>query len=126
MTTTSIITGNLEERTLRFASNIRAFARQLPKETQTDEDVLQLIRSSSAVGGNLIEANEDLKKSAYTAHIRLCLKEAKESCFWLRLLHVPEPLAATRDDLLRESRDLLRIFFGILKRVRRQGMKNQH
>lgn len=77
---------DLEERTFQFAKRVRIWAKHLPKSLSNIEDLKQLIRSSGSVGANYIEANESLSKKDFLYRIRICRKEAKESCFWTRLL----------------------------------------
>jgi len=77
---------DLEERTFKFAKEVAEFCKLLPKTFYNVEYSKQLIRSSSSVGANYIEANEALGKKDFEMRIRICRKEAKESSYWLRLL----------------------------------------
>jgi four helix bundle protein len=77
---------DLEQRMLRFAKNIRAFARKLPKSAANTEDSRQLIRSSGSIGANYIEANEAFSKKDFVLKIRTSKRESKESSFWLELV----------------------------------------
>src|SRR5262249_48599179 len=70
---------DLEERTFRFAKQVRAFVKRLPRTMANIEDVKQVIRSSGAVGANYIEANEALGKKGFRMRIKICRKEAKET-----------------------------------------------
>ena len=72
---------DLEDRTFNFAKNIRAFARQIPRTIGNIEDTKQIIRSSGSVGANYIEANESSSKKDFLMRIKICRKEAKESCY---------------------------------------------
>jgi four helix bundle protein len=78
---------SLEERTFLFAKDCRYFVKSLPKTISNIEDCKQLIRSSGSVGANYIEANENLGDRDFKMHLKIARKEAKESIFWLRLLH---------------------------------------
>ncbi len=49
---------NLEERTFQFAKTVSLFIKTLPKSISNVEYSRQVIRSSSSVGANYIEANE--------------------------------------------------------------------
>jgi four helix bundle protein len=53
---------DLEERTFRFAQDVRSFVKTLPRTVSNIEDVKQLVRASGSVGANYIEANEALGK----------------------------------------------------------------
>jgi len=76
---------DLEERTARFAEQCRDFVKKLPKTISNIEYGRQLIRSSGSQASNYIEANESLSKKDFAHRIRICRKETKESCLWLRL-----------------------------------------
>lgn len=110
----------LEERTLQFASNVRAFAKRLPRIVGSGEDVQQLLRSAAAIGASYIEANEAPNKTEFVSHIRECLRNAKESRFWLRLIDTgaSDSLKEFKDTLATESRELMRIYFAILRKIR--------
>jgi len=104
---------DLEERTLKFAKDIRIFVRKLPKTIANIEDSKQLIRSSGSMGANYIEANEALSKKDFLMRIKICRKESKESRYWLRLLDVPQVIIKEWEGLLNESSELLKIFCSI-------------
>ena len=46
----------------------------------------QLIRSAGSVGANLCEADNARSKKEFISCIGICLKEIKETIFWLRVL----------------------------------------
>ena len=79
---------DLEDRTLKFAKDVRTFIKLLPKTAAHFEDGKQLIRSSGSVGANYIEANDSLSKKDFLMRIKISRKEAKESRYWLRLLDI--------------------------------------
>lgn len=74
---------DLEERTFRFAQQVREFARRLPRTLCNIEDVPQVVRSSGSVGANYIEANEALSKKDFQHRLRISRREAKETRHWL-------------------------------------------
>jgi len=75
----------LEERTFIFARRCRDYVKKLPKIIPNFEYGKQLVRSSGSQDPNYIEANEALGKKDFVHRIRICRKEAKESCLWLNL-----------------------------------------
>jgi len=109
---------DLEKRSFDFAKAVRVFVRQLPRTLGNMEDGRQLIRSSGSVGANYIEANEGLGKKDFLMRIRISRKEAKESRYWLGLIHAgtEERLEAERDVLIREATELMNIFGAILRK----------
>ena len=108
---------DLEERTLKFAKNVRSFSRGVRKDIANIEDLKQLVRSSGSVGANYIEANDSLSKKDFAMRIKISKKEAKESTFWLELLDVAEAQEIERVSLLREARELMNILGAILRKV---------
>ncbi|MBW2166376.1 MAG: four helix bundle protein [Deltaproteobacteria bacterium] len=77
---------DLEDRTLMYAKNVRAFVKKLRVTIANIEDGKQLIRASGSVGANYIEGNEALSKKDLIMRIKICRKEAKESRYWLKLI----------------------------------------
>jgi len=108
---------DLEERTLKFAKNIRDFVKKLPRTISNIEDGKQLIRSSGATGANYIEANESLSRKDFAMRIKICKKEAKESRFWLKLIEVcDEELSNMQKQLIQETSELMKIFGAIIEK----------
>jgi four helix bundle protein len=109
---------DLEDRTYQFARDVRIFVRLLPKTISNIEDVHQVVRSSSSVGANYIEANEAISKKDFLLRIKICRKEAKESKLWLRLMFCNErkELESERIRLIQEATELTNIFGAILRK----------
>jgi four helix bundle protein len=109
---------DLEDRTEQFAKNVRAFVKKLTWSIANQEDGKQVVRSSGSVGANYIEANEALSKKDFKMRIKICRKEAKESCYWLKLLDTEcaSELERERDTLIQESTELMKIFGAILQK----------
>ena len=109
---------DLDERTLRFARDVRPFIKTLPRTVANDEDTRQLVRASGSVGANYIEANDSLSKKDFVMHIKISRKEAKESRYWLRLLDTAGrgPSEETRGALIREATELMNIFGAIVRK----------
>ena len=109
---------DLEDRTLQFASDVRAFVKRLPRTIANEEDARQLIRASGSVGANYIEANESLGKKDFVMRAKISRKEAKESRYWLRLLDTAgeSALEKERASLVQECTELLNIFGAIVRK----------
>ncbi|MGC3966548.1 MAG: four helix bundle protein [Pirellulales bacterium] len=110
---------DLEDRTFALAQSVRTFVKKLPRTVSNYEDVKQLVRSSGSVGANYIEANESLSRKDFKHRIRICRKEVKETRYWLRLVDCREDpaMAQTRDALIAECLELLKIFSAIIKKT---------
>jgi four helix bundle protein len=109
---------DLEERTFRFAELVRGFVKQLPRTISNTEDVRQLVRASGSVAANWIEADEALSRKDFLMRVKICRKEAKESCLFLRLINVglTKSTVAIRDRLAAEARELTLILSSIISK----------
>jgi four helix bundle protein len=109
---------DLEKRTLDLARRVRLFVEKLPRTIANLEDIKQILRSSSSVGANYIEANESLSKKDFVMRIKICRKESKETEYWLQLLNTNNNtgLEAERKGLIQEVIELRKIFGAILKK----------
>lgn len=105
---------DLEDRTLRFAKDVIMFVKSVPKNLSNIEIVKQLIRSSTSVGANYIEANESLSKKDFLMRIKICRKEAKESIYWLKLIETKTEDENKKTILIKEATELMKIFGSIV------------
>lgn len=108
---------DLEGRTLEFSKAIKSFVKALPKTVCNFEFVKQLVRSSSSIGANYIEANESLGSKDFVMHIRISCKEARETNYWLQLVDCDDELVRT--GLINECRELIKIFGAMLRNSRK-------
>lgn len=77
----------LELRCLKFATDVRDFCRKLGTRDEINlVYIKQVIRSSSSIGANYIEANEKLGRQDLLMRLRIARKEAKETQYWLALI----------------------------------------
>ena len=105
---------DLENRTLMFTKNIIKFAKNVPLNVVNNEILRQLIRSSSSIGSNYIEANESLSEKDFIIRIKICRKEAKETTYWLKVLDLnDQELNKQCNHLYSEATQLKKIFSSI-------------
>ena len=109
---------DLEERTFQFAKAVRLLVKKLPKTIANIEDGRQAVKASGSVGANYREANESLSKKDFLLRMRISRKEAKESAYWLRLIHETnsEEDAPGADSLMQEGNELKKILSSILEK----------
>jgi four helix bundle protein len=109
---------DLEDRTFRFAQNVRIFIKKLLKTVGNIEDGKQVVRASGSVAANYIEANEALSKKDFLMRIKICRKEAKESRLWLKLvdLNKNQELEEESNILIKEATELMNIFGSIIRK----------
>ena len=82
-----------------------------------------MVRSSGSQAANYIEANEALGKKDFSMRIKICRKETKESCLWLRLAdtNAIAQLDGERVLLMSEAVELRKIFTSILEKSRTES-----
>ncbi|WP_246525382.1 four helix bundle protein [Geomobilimonas luticola] len=75
----------IQKKSYDFALMIIALYRQLCK---SGEFVLskQLLRSGTSIGANVEEAQAGQSRADFVSKISIASKEARETCYWLRLL----------------------------------------
>jgi len=102
---------DLEERTALFGEGIVRFSKRIPRRPGNDRLIDQLVGAGTSIGGNYCEANEGVSKKDFRFSASRCVKEAKETKFFLRMVVASEPqLADEARPLYREAHELLLIF----------------
>src|SRR5690349_9608135 len=78
----------------------------------------QLVDAAMSVGANLEEARGAQSKADFHAKVRISLKEARESHFWLRLLAESGSIARKRvTPLIQEANEIVAILTAIAKKT---------
>jgi len=77
---------DLQVRLIRFSVNISNQTDGLYKKPQLEPVVKQLNRAASSIGANYSEAQSASSKKDFHNKVRIALKEARESEYWLRFL----------------------------------------
>jgi len=106
---------DLEERTLEFSKRVMRLCRALPKTILNEPLISQIIRSSSSVGANYIEANEALSKKDFIHRTKISRKEAKETIYWLNLIiESNKDFESRMNLLLQEAVEIKKILSAII------------
>ena len=79
---------DLEERTAKFGENIISFLKNVKIDVVNKSIINQLVRSSTSIGANYMEANQASSKKDFRNKIQISRKEANETKHWLRMLSV--------------------------------------
>ena len=107
----------LEERTAQFGEAIVRFAKRIPRDPANDRLIGQLVGCGTSVGANYCEADERVSKKDFRNTIGRCVKEAKETKYFLRMIALAEPqLADEARKLYREAKELHLIFASIYRK----------
>ena len=102
---------DLEERTALFGENVIVFARGIKQDEINKPLIRQIVRSSTSIGANYMEADGGVSKKDFRNKIGICKKEAKETKHWLRMISKanPEKTEECRT-LWKEAHELVLIF----------------
>jgi four helix bundle protein len=107
----------LEERTALFGEAIVRFSKKIPRDATNNRLIDQLVGCGTSVGANYCEADERVSRKDFRNTIGRCVKEAKETKYFLRLIAASEPaLANEARQLYREAKELHLIFASIYRK----------
>lgn len=110
---------DLRQRLFNFAVDSIRFLMTLPPRKEFDVFRYQLSKSATSMGANYEEAQGAFSPKDFAAKISICLKEAKESNYFYRIiqaLNLGNQTECAR--LTRESDELQKIFASILIKVK--------
>jgi len=114
---------NLEERTAVLGENVIRLCKDIKQNTINRPIISQLIRSSTSIGANYMEANGASSKADFVNKIFLCKKEAQETKHWFRMLFVIDPEVKTElQNLWKECQELTLIFQKIVSSSRKKNI----
>lgn len=77
---------DMRDRTLGFSKSIIRFVKPLKSDALAQPIILQLVRSSTSIGANFIEAKNGSSKKDFRNKVFISKKEASETLYWLKLL----------------------------------------
>ena len=104
------------EKSFRFALSIIKICNYLIREKHEFVLSKQLLKSGTAIGALVKEAEHAQSKADFIHKMNIALKEANETEYWLMLLIESEYKAdSTILTLLEDSKELIRILISIVK-----------
>src|SRR5438105_15632751 len=78
---------DIQERTFEFAARVMKMDRDLSLNRHVNRRAMnQRVDSATSIGANLQEARGAQSRADFHAKVRVSLKEARESHYWLRLI----------------------------------------
>jgi four helix bundle protein len=80
------VKSDIPDRCYRFGLDIIGFCDTLPNKRTTWVLSNQLLRSSTSIGANVIEAQASSSRREYKKFFEIALKSANESIYWLNLV----------------------------------------
>ena len=79
-------TNEIQERLLKFSVDIILVLRKLNDTVENKVIKYQLIKSASSSGANYEEAQAASSKADFINKVKISLKEARESNYWIKIL----------------------------------------
>ena len=115
---------DLEERLLEFASAVIDLTENLPQTRSGNHVGSQILRSGTSPFPNHGEAEEAESREDFIHKLKICLKELRETRRWARLIQRKGWVKnhATIDWLLKESDELIRIFYSSIQTAKRNAL----
>ncbi len=94
----------------------------LKKEKNEFELSKQIVRSGTFIGSNIEEAIGGYSRKEFASKLGIAYKEARETKYWLRLLHDTNFIGGRLfNSLLNDCEELLKIIASILITLKRNG-----
>jgi four helix bundle protein len=110
---------DLEERTAVFGEAIVRFSKKIPRDRTNNRLIDQLVGAGTSVGANYCEASERQSMKDFRCAISRCVKEAKETKHFLRMIAASEKaLVAEARELYREGNELHLILANIYHKTK--------
>src|SRR6266536_4353831 len=109
----------VKQKSFAFALRVVKLAKYL--QSKQKEFVLskQVLRSGTAIGALVREAEHAESKADFTHKMNIALKEANETLYWLELLHQAEYIADQSFASIRmDNEELLKLLVAIVKTSR--------
>lgn len=104
------------EKSFQFAIRIVNLCKYLQAEQKEYVLSKQILRSGTSIGANVAEAQQAQSKPDFVSKLSIALKEAKETDYWLQLLHATEYLCDTQiDSMIFDCDEVERLLVSIIK-----------
>ena len=109
---------DLLDRTFNFGVRSFKLLRTLLNHSEYQIIKYQLGKSSTSIGANYEESQAGSSKADFKNKVRISLKEARESNYWLRILKaLDETNNEELDNLIQESKEIKNILASILNKT---------
>ena len=106
----------IEEKSFNFAVRVVNLYKHLTAEKKEFVLSKQLLRSGTSIGANIAEAEHPQSNADYLSKMNIALKEANETCYWLKLLVTTDYINNTQyNSINTDAKELICILTSILK-----------
>jgi four helix bundle protein len=115
------------KRIIKFSISILNFCEKLKNEKFFWSIIDQLIRSSTSIGANIIEAKSSISKLEYLKYFQIALKSANETKYWLYLIKEKDLKHQLEiEKLLKETIEISKILAAGILTMKGKRSKNFH
>jgi len=115
-------TNAIKDKSFAFAVRIVNLSRFLNEKKKEHVISRQILRSGTAVGALVREAEQAESKSDFIHKLAIALKEANETEYWLLLLRETAYLAPTEaESVMRDNKEILKLLTSIIKATKRRA-----
>ena len=117
---------DIQERAFQFASRVLQMDDRLSQNGRINRRAMnQLVDAAMSVGANLEEAKGAHSRADFHSKVRISLKEARESHYWLRIISESSKLPSSRfAPLIQEANELISILTTIAKKTNPRNPAN--
>lgn len=106
----------VKDKSFGFAVRIVNLYKHLSQEKREFVLSKQLLRSGTSIGANVEEAIGGISKADFKAKLGIAYKEARETAYWLRLLHTTEFLDYKEyESIHADCNELCKLLFTIIQ-----------
>lgn len=106
----------VERKSFFFAVRIVNLNKYLCDTKQAYALANQILRSGTSIGANICEAQQAQSRADFISKLSIALKEAVETNYWLRLLHLTQYLSDQEfSSLIEDCRELERLLTAVIK-----------
>lgn len=104
---------DLEERTFNFSVEVINFLKLIKYSKVNDVIKYQLAKAATSIGANYEESQGAFSRGDFKFKISICLREAKESNYWLRIIKAINIAKDKKLDHLFKNQKNLRKYLGV-------------
>ena len=106
---------DLLKRTFNFGISCLKFLRKLESNPENNLIRFQLGKSCTSIGANYEESQAGSSKADFTNKVKIALREARETNYWLRVLkELNDSNDESLESLIKESQELKNILGAIV------------
>jgi four helix bundle protein len=108
-----------------FALRIIKLNRFLKQERHENLISYQIYKSGTSIGANISESIHAQSKADFISKLEIALKEARETKYWLELLHESDTITEKQfESLVNDNNVLIGTLINIIKKTKEVGDPN--